>query len=73
MRLGLRAKGVLEKHIAISDGRIRGIRNGSTWSNDPVLKGFGGAAGPGLYLDKNFREGFAPAIADTVLAGRIVR
>jgi predicted TIM-barrel fold metal-dependent hydrolase len=63
LRLGSGAKNVLEKHIAISDGRIRGIRNGSTWSDDPVLKGFGGAAGPGLYLDKNFREGFAALIA----------
>src|SRR5258708_6672044 len=63
LRLGSRAKGVLERHIAISDGRIRGIRNGSTWSDDPVLRGFGGAAGPGLYLDKNFREGFATLVA----------
>jgi predicted TIM-barrel fold metal-dependent hydrolase len=63
LRLGSRAKGVLERHIAISDGRIRGIRNGSTWSDDPVLKSFGGAAGPGLYLDKNFREGFATLVA----------
>jgi len=63
LRLGSRAKGVLERHIAISDGRIRGIRNGSTWSDDPVLKGFGGAAGPGLYLDKSFREGFATLVA----------
>jgi predicted TIM-barrel fold metal-dependent hydrolase len=63
LRLGSRAKGVLERHIAISDGRIRGIRNGATWSDDPVLKGFGGAAGPGLYLDKNFREGFAALVA----------
>jgi predicted TIM-barrel fold metal-dependent hydrolase len=59
LRLGSRAKGVLERHIAVSDGRVRGIRNGSTWSDDPVLKAFGGAAGPGLYRDKNFREGFA--------------
>jgi predicted TIM-barrel fold metal-dependent hydrolase len=63
LRLGSRAKSVLEKHISVSDRRIRGIRNGSTWSDDPVLKGFGGAAGPGLYLDKNFREGFAALIA----------
>jgi predicted TIM-barrel fold metal-dependent hydrolase len=63
LRLGSRAKGVLERHITISDGRIRGIRNGATWSDDPVLKGFGGAAGPGLYLDRNFREGFAALVA----------
>jgi len=63
LRLGSRAKGVLERHIAISDGRIRGIRNGATWSDDPVLKGFGGATGPGLYRDKNFREGLAALVA----------
>jgi L-fuconolactonase len=63
LRLGPRAKGVLERHITISDGRIRGIRNGATWSDDPVLKGFGGAAAPGLYLEKNFREGFAGLVA----------
>jgi predicted TIM-barrel fold metal-dependent hydrolase len=59
LRLGARAKGLLERHIAVSDGRVRGIRNGSTWSDDPVLRGFGGAAGPGLYRNTNFREGFA--------------
>jgi predicted TIM-barrel fold metal-dependent hydrolase len=63
LRLGSRAKGVLERHIAVSDGRVRGIRNGSTWSDDPILGRFGGAAGPGLYLDKSFREGFAALAA----------
>jgi hypothetical protein len=68
LRLASRAKGVLERHIAIFDGRIRGIRNGSTWSDDPVLKRFGGAAGPGLYLGKNFREGFAALVALDLLS-----
>jgi L-fuconolactonase len=63
LHLGSRAKGVLERHIAVSDGRVRGIRNGSTWSDDPILGRFGGAAGPGLYLDKSFREGFAALAA----------
>jgi L-fuconolactonase len=67
LRLGSRAKGVLERHIAVSDGRVRGIRNGSTWSDDPILGRFGGAAGPGLYLDKSFREGFG-ALAGLGLA-----
>src|SRR5207244_11364501 len=40
LRLGSRAKGVLERHIAVSDGRLRGIRNGSTWSDDQTLKTF---------------------------------
>jgi predicted TIM-barrel fold metal-dependent hydrolase len=63
LRLGSRAKGLLERHIAVSDGRIRGVRNGSTWSDDPTLKVFGGAAPPGLLLDKSFREGFAALTA----------
>jgi predicted TIM-barrel fold metal-dependent hydrolase len=63
LRLGSRAKSVLEQHIAVSGGRIRGIRNGSTWSDDPVLKVFRGAAPQGLLLDKSFREGFAALVA----------
>jgi L-fuconolactonase len=59
LRLGSRAKGVLERHIAVSDGRVRGIRNGSTWSDDPTVKTFTAGGPPGLLLDKSFRDGFA--------------
>jgi L-fuconolactonase len=59
LRLGERAKGILERHIAVSDGRLRGIRNGSTWSDDPTLKTFTAGGPPGLLLDSGFREGFA--------------
>ena len=59
LRLGSRVKGVIERHIAVSDGRVRGIRNGSTWSDDPTLKTFTAGGPPGLLLDKSFREGFA--------------
>ena len=67
LQLGSRAKGVLERHIAVSDGRLRGIRNGSTWSDDPTLKTFTAGGPKGLLLDKNFREGFA-ALAPLGLA-----
>jgi len=67
LQLGSRAKGVLERHIAVSDGRLRAIRNGSTWSDDPILKTFTAAAPKGLLLDKSFREGFA-ALAPLGLA-----
>jgi predicted TIM-barrel fold metal-dependent hydrolase len=63
LRLGARAKDLLERHIATSGGRLRGIRNGSTWSDDPTLKVFGGGAPQGLLLDKSFREGFAALVA----------
>src|SRR4029077_8641195 len=38
LQLGSGAKGVLERHIAVSGGRLRGIRNGSTWSGGPTPK-----------------------------------
>ena len=59
LRLGSRAKGVIERHIAVSDGRLKAIRNGSTWSDDPVLKPMSSGMPPGLLLDKTFREGVA--------------
>jgi L-fuconolactonase len=63
LRLGSRAKGLLERHIAVSDSRVRGIRNGSTWSDDPTLKAFTAGTPQGLLLDKSFREGFAALAA----------
>jgi L-fuconolactonase len=63
LRLGSRAKGLLERHIAVSDGRIRGVRNSSTWSDDPTLKPFASTSPKGLLLDKSFREGFAALVA----------
>jgi predicted TIM-barrel fold metal-dependent hydrolase len=63
LRLGSRAKGLLERHIAVSDNRLRGIRNGSTWSDDPTLKTFTAGGPQGLLLDKTFREGFAALVA----------
>ena len=67
LQLGSRAKGVLEQHVTVSDGRLRGIRNGSTWSDDPTLKTFTAGAPKGLLPDKSFREGFA-ALAPLGLA-----
>ncbi len=59
LRVGGRAKGVLEQHIAAAGGRFRGIRNGATWHPDPNLRVFTSGAGEGLYLDRSWREGFA--------------
>jgi L-fuconolactonase len=67
LQLGSRAKDVLERHIAVSNGRLRGIRNGSTWSDDPTIKTFTAGTPKGLLLDKSFREGFA-ALAPVGLA-----
>jgi len=59
LRIGTRAKSVLERHIAVSNGRFRGIRNGSTWHADPSLRIFTSGAPQGLLLDRVWREGFA--------------
>jgi predicted TIM-barrel fold metal-dependent hydrolase len=59
LRIGSRAKGILEQHVTISGGRFKGIRNGATWHNDPSLSIYCSGAPEGLYRDRNFREGFA--------------
>lgn len=38
LRLGSRAKGIIGRHLAVSDGGLRGIGNGSTRSDDPMIK-----------------------------------
>jgi predicted TIM-barrel fold metal-dependent hydrolase len=59
LRIGARAREVLERHITASGGRFRGIRNGSTWHADPSLRIFTSGAPEGLLLDRAWREGFA--------------
>ncbi|HEY1301114.1 MAG TPA: amidohydrolase family protein [Stellaceae bacterium] len=59
LRIGSRAKGILEQHVTISGGRFKGIRNGATWHADPDLAIYCSGAPEGLYRDRNFREGFA--------------
>jgi L-fuconolactonase len=59
LRVGSRAKGILEQHVAISGGRFKGIRNGATWHADPSLAIYCSGAPQGLYRDPNFREGFS--------------
>jgi len=59
LRIGSRAKGILEQHVVVSGGRFKGIRNGATWHEDPSLSIYCSGAPQGLYRDGNFREGFA--------------
>ena len=59
LRIGARAREVLERHITASGGRFRGIRNGSTWHADPSLRIYTSGAPQGLLLDARWREGFA--------------
>jgi L-fuconolactonase len=58
-RVGSRARGILEQHIVAGGGRFRGIRNGATWHSDPSLRVFTSGSGEGLYVNPQWREGFA--------------
>ena len=58
LRLGSRAGAALEAHIAVSGGRLRGIRNVSAWHAEGI-KATTSNPPPGLLLDPAFRAGFA--------------
>jgi predicted TIM-barrel fold metal-dependent hydrolase len=59
LRIGHRAKGVLEAHIEAGKGRFRGIRNISAWHPDPTARGSTSNPPPDLLRQSKFREGFA--------------
>jgi L-fuconolactonase len=59
LRLGARAAGVLEQHIAVAGGRFRGIRHSSPYHPDPAAQGSSVQAPPGLLADRGFRAGFS--------------
>lgn len=50
---------VLQAHIAAGGGRFRGIRQSASADADPKVLGPLHRQQPGLYLRKDFREGFA--------------
>jgi L-fuconolactonase len=59
LMIGSRAKGVLEALVAAAPERFRGIRYIGAWVEDPAVFTPARVPGPGVYLDKQFREGFA--------------
>jgi len=59
LTLGAPVKAVLEAHVAVAGGRFRGVRNGASSDPDPNVLGPLARRGPGLYLSREFREGFA--------------
>ena len=59
LRLGGRAREILEKHVSVTGGRFKGIRNGATWHSDERLAIYCSGAPEGMYRQANFREGFA--------------
>ena len=59
LRCGARAAGLLARHVAAGQGRFRGIRQSAVWHPDPAARGSSNQAAPGLFLDPDFRQGFA--------------
>lgn len=59
LRLGAAACEVIEKHVEISKGRLKGIRNVSIWDETLTLKSIRSDPPRGLLADRGFREGFA--------------
>ena len=57
LRLGARARDVLEAHIRAGGGRFRGIRHITAWDPNPTLLLPSYAAAPGLMADSVFRHG----------------
>jgi predicted TIM-barrel fold metal-dependent hydrolase len=57
MRLGARAREVLEAHIRAGGGRFRGIRHITAWDADSSIVNPANVAPPGLLADGSFRDG----------------
>jgi L-fuconolactonase len=57
LRLGAQLDELLDAHIDMANGRLRGIRNGAKWDPDPRVKGPVSADRPGLYLDEALHRG----------------
>ena len=58
LRLGDRAKGVLEKHLAVSDGRLRGIRNIIAWHENPEVRSTSVPIRRICWMTRDFAAGF---------------
>jgi predicted TIM-barrel fold metal-dependent hydrolase len=59
LNIGARAGELLDRHVAAGGGRFRGVRNSASWDADAGVLGPIGRQGAGLYLNPQFREGFA--------------
>jgi predicted TIM-barrel fold metal-dependent hydrolase len=59
LRIGEKARDVLQAEIAAGNGRFRGIRHSSAWDADPDVAGMYAQRPKNLLMDTNFRKGFA--------------
>lgn len=59
LRLGARAREVLEAHVVAGNGRFRGIRYATGWDADAAIRRTHTNPPQGIMADKTWREGFA--------------
>jgi predicted TIM-barrel fold metal-dependent hydrolase len=57
-RIGDVTADVLDQHIALGDGRLRGIRRSAFWHESPAIPNHRTDPPEGLYLREDFRRGF---------------
>ncbi len=59
LRIGKQAGDILSKHMRIAGRRFKGIRQSTTWDDDPFLMPAGHDLMPGMLGDARFLEGFS--------------
>jgi predicted TIM-barrel fold metal-dependent hydrolase len=59
LRLGKRARPVLEAHLAAGNGRFRGIRHAGGWDPSPDVRNSHTNPPQGMYGEASYREGVA--------------
>jgi len=57
LRAGDAVTPILERHMAIADGRFKGVRQVSAWHDDPAARGSLASPPVGILADAGFREG----------------
>jgi len=57
LTLGDRVKPLLEEHVAVSEGRFKGVRNRTAWDASPRVRSNLEVAPPGPLANPAFREG----------------
>jgi L-fuconolactonase len=59
LSVGSTVQQVLEGHVNVGGGRLRGIRHAVAWDKDPAIGNSHTNPQPGLMLDPEFRAGFS--------------
>ncbi len=59
LRRGDKAAAIIERHVAVAGGRLRGLRYIAAWHQDPAARGSMATPPPGLLAEPGFRRGLS--------------